>query len=62
MEKEKFQTKSTEVSKQQETKKKKYADYTAEELEAMTPSEAADLHAQHICDALNDPENHDKSN
>lgn len=61
MEKEKFQTASTGDSSKKGTKKK-YSEYTAEELDAMSPQEAADLHAQAIVDNLNDPENHDKTN
>ncbi len=34
--------------------KRKYEDYTAEELDAMDPDEEADLQAQAIVDTLND--------
>lgn len=60
MNKEKFQKASTGDSKQKEIKKK-YSDYTAEELDAMEPDKEADLQAEAILDALNNPENHDKT-
>ncbi len=52
---------SIEASKQKGIKKK-YEDYSAEELDAMDPDEEADLQAQAIVESLNDPDNHDKSN
>jgi len=52
IEREKSHRKSANVSKQET--KKKYGDYTAEELDAMDPDEEADLQAQAIVDTLND--------
>lgn len=52
VEREKSQKKSIEVSRQQHTKKR-YEDYTAEELDAMDFDEASDLQAQAIVDTLN---------
>lgn len=59
MNKDNSQKSSIGASKPKETKK--FGDYTVEELDAMGHQESSKLEAEAVRDALNDPNNHNKS-
>lgn len=44
-----------------EKTEKTYFDYSIEELDNMDPEKVADMEAQAFVEALNNPENHDKT-